>query len=116
MGGVVPLGYRVEERKLLIDEAEAKTVRLIFERYVELKSLPALQCDLHERNIVSRIRTFASGKVFGGIPFTNGPLASILRNRVYIGEITHRQNSYPGEHPGIIDRELFEEVQNRREA
>ncbi len=62
MGGVVPLGYRVVERKLLIDDAEAETVKLIFERYRDLKSIPALQTDLRSRGIVSRVRALSSGR------------------------------------------------------
>ena len=112
MGGVVPLGYRVEDRKLLVEEQEAQTIRLIFERYRDLRSLPALQKDLRDRCIVSRKRTLSSGKVVGGTHLTNGPLAAILRNRVYLGEINHRQNSYPGEHLPIVDQGLFEEVQS----
>ena len=121
MGGVIPLGYRVEERKLLVDEPEGATVRLIFERYCDLKSLPALQRDLRERGIVSRVRALATGRVIGGIPFTNGPLVALLRNRVFLGEINHREKSYPGEHRALIDHGLFDEVQeildgNRRGA
>ena len=111
MGGVVPLGYRVVERKLLIDDAEAETVKLIFERYRDLESIPALQADLRSRGIVSRVRTLSSGRRVGGIALTNGPLSAILRNRVFLGEINHRENSYAGEHAAIIDRELFDAVQ-----
>ena len=111
MGGGVPLGYRVVERKLLVDEAEAQTVKMIFERYRELKSLPALQTDLRSRGIVSRVRKLTSGRSVGGIAFTNGPLVAMLRNRVFLGEINHRENSYPGEHAAIIDRDLFDTVQ-----
>ena len=56
VGGVVPLGYRVENRKLLVDEAEAPVVRLIFERYLALGSLSALQTELRHRGIVTRRR------------------------------------------------------------
>src|SRR5215210_394734 len=84
MGGVVPLGYRIEKRKLLVDEAEAQTVQLIFERYLALGSLPSLQRDLTGRGIVSRTRTLSSGRVVGGGTLTNGPLAHLLRNRVYL--------------------------------
>jgi len=111
MGGVVPLGYRVVERKLVVDAAEAKRVKLIFERYRDLKSLPALQADLRSRGIVTRIRTLTSGRTVGGVALTNGPLSAILRNRVFLGEINHRENSYPGEHTPIIDQELFDAVQ-----
>lgn len=111
MGGVVPLGYRVEQRKLLVDEAEAETVRFIFRRYLELGSLPALQRDLRERGIISRSRVFASGRKIGGVPFTNGPLAYILRNRMVLGELNHRGISYKSEHPAIVDAGMFEAVQ-----
>jgi site-specific DNA recombinase len=111
MGGTVPLGYRVEDRRLLVEPEEAETVRLIFARYRELRSLPALQRDLRERGIVTRVRELASGRRIGGVPLTNGPLVSILRNRTYIGEINHRGESYPGQHEPIIERSVFEDVQ-----
>jgi site-specific DNA recombinase len=111
VGGIIPLGYRVEERKLLIDEAEAATIRLIFARYMALGSLPTLQTELRQQAIVTRKRTLASGRVTGGIHLTNGPLAYLLRNRVYLGEINHKGASYPGEHEAIICPDLFEAVQ-----
>jgi site-specific DNA recombinase len=114
MGGVVPYGYKVENRKLLVDEAEASDVRLIFELYIQLKSIPALVRELEVRNIRSRIRRRASGTEFGGILFTTGPLSHMLGNRVYLGEINHRDQSYPGEHAAIINDDLFNAVQERR--
>ena len=80
VGGVVPLGYRVVERKLVVDEKEAKTVKLIFDRYIELGSIQALLQDLRERGVVTRRRTLATGRTIGGIPFTKGPLAYLLKN------------------------------------
>jgi site-specific DNA recombinase len=111
VGGVVPLGYRVEDRKLLIDEAEAVTVRLIFERYLALRSLPALQQDLRDRGITTRRRAMKSGKAAGGVALSNGPLAYMLRNRMYLGELNHKAKSYPGEHAPLLDRETFDAVQ-----
>ncbi len=111
VGGVVPLGYEVRDKKLIVDEAEASTVRTIYERYLALGSLPALQRELRARSIVTRIRTQASGKTIGGTPLTNGPLAHILRNRMYLGEINHRDQSYAGEHQAILDVALFDAVQ-----
>ncbi|MDB5596093.1 MAG: recombinase family protein [Hyphomicrobiales bacterium] len=113
VGGVIPLGYRVQERKLLIDAAEAGIIRLIFERYLSVGSLPSLQAELRQRGIVTRQRTLATGRTIGGIALTNGPLAHLLRNRVYIGEINHKGASYPGEHEAIIATELFEAAQAR---
>ncbi len=105
------MGYRVEDRKLLVDEAEAQTVRLVFERYIALGSLSALQRELRQRGILTRQRTLASGTIRGGVSLTNGPLNHMLRNRMYLGELNHRDSSYPGEHAPIIDRSLFDAVQ-----
>ena len=116
VGGIVPLGYAVRERKLVIREDEAQTVRLIFERYLALGSLPALQRELRERGIVTRRRTLSSGRIIGGVPLTNGPLAHILRNRVYLGELNHKGASYPGEHAPIIPPALFDAVQEKLTA
>ncbi len=116
VGGVVPLGYRVVERKLVVDEVEAETVRFIFRRYLELGSLGALIDDLHEKGFVTRVRTLATGRNVGGVPFMRGPLAYLLKNRMYLGEINHGPNSYPGEHPAIVDRNIFDAVQARLAA
>ena len=100
----------------MIREDEAATVRLIFERYLELGSLPALQRELRERGIVTRRRRLSSGRTIGGVPLSNGPLAHLLRNRVYLGELNHRGASYPGEHAPIIARTVFEAVQEKLTA
>ena len=114
MGGVVPYGYRVENRKLVVNDSEANDVRLIFELYCQLKSIPALIRELENRGIRSRVRKFASGNEIGGIPFTTGPLSHMLGNRMYLGEINHRDKSYPGEHEPIISVDLFDAVQTIR--
>jgi hypothetical protein len=111
MGGVVPLGYRVEDRKLVIEEDEARIVRRIFERYLALGSIPALQRELREEGVVTRARKMASGETIGAVPLTNGPLSYILKNRHYLGEINHKGRSWPAEHAPIIAADLFEAVQ-----
>src|SRR5207248_7079991 len=111
VGGVVPLGYRVEDKKLVVDEHEAEIVRRIFQRYLELGSLPALQRDLRECGIRTRLRVLSSGRQIGGGPLTIGPLGHILRNRVYLGEINHQRQSYRGEHTAILEPALFDAVQ-----
>lgn len=116
MGGVVPLGYMVKDRKLVIVPEEAETVRLVFDRYRELRSLPALQRDLRERGVVTRRRTLATGREIGGIPFLVGALVSLMRNRTYLGEINHRGNSYPGEHETIVEKDMFDAVQEILDA
>ncbi len=113
MGGIVPFGYRVEDRKLVIEDTEAETVRSIFRRYRDLGSIPMLIRELHADGIKTRIRKLASGREVGGISFTTGPLHHMLCNRVYLGDINHKDKSYPGEHHAIIERELFDAVQQR---
>jgi site-specific DNA recombinase len=112
MGGVVPLGYRVARRKLLIDEAEAITVRMIFALYQEKRSIAATAAELRQRGILSRLRPRSNGTISGGISFDRGALQSILRNRIYIGEIIHKGIHHPGEHQAILDQAIFEAVQD----
>jgi len=69
MGGVPPLGYRVEDRKLVIIDSEAEIVRFIFRRYTELGSVRLVKYELDARSIQSRLRTSASGRLRGGKPF-----------------------------------------------
>jgi len=111
MGGVVPLGYQVRDRKLVVDEEEATSVRLIFERYAELKSTGLLAEELQERGVLTKRRELKDGRVFGSQPFSRGALAHLLKNRVYIGDVTHRDQAYAGEHPPIIERDLWEKAQ-----
>ncbi len=113
MGGGVPLGYRVQDRKLLIVPEEAVTVRLIFERYLELGSTIRLLEDLRIKKVATKRKTLSDGRIIGGIPFTLGPLTYLLKNRIYIGEIVHKSAIYPGEHEAILDRNLFDAVQTK---
>jgi len=113
VGGMVPLGYESRDRKLIVIEEEAERVRYIFRRYLELGSLNPLLADLHQANIVTKVRSLSTGRTIGGIPFTRGPLAHLLRNRFYIGEISYKGQIHPGEQPAILDRGLFESVQAR---
>jgi site-specific DNA recombinase len=110
-GGTVPLGYDAKDKKLVINKAETETVRYIFRRYLELQSFGKLVEDLDEKGIVTKRRNTKVEKFNGGIPFTYGPLAYFLKNRVYIGETGHKDKWFPGEHAGIVDRKTFEQVQ-----
>jgi site-specific DNA recombinase len=86
-------------------------VRVIFERYCSLGSPIALMRELREREVVTQLRTLSSGRTIGGIAFTKGPLAYLLKNRMYLGEINHGQSSYPGEHPAIVNKAIFDKTQ-----
>ncbi len=112
MGGNLPLGYDTSDRKLVINEAEAATVRHIFERYAALGSVLKLRVELDAAGIVSKVRTSKASKVSGGKPFSRGALYKVLSSRIYIGEIVHIDQSYPGEHIAIIDVELWDQVQS----
>ena len=111
MGGVPPLGYRAQDRKLVIVDSEAEIVRFIFRRYAELGSVRWLRDELEARSIHSRLRTSGAGRISGGKPFARGALYLMLQNRIYRGEIVHKERSHPGEHPPIIDQPLWDAVQ-----
>jgi site-specific DNA recombinase len=111
MGGSVPLGYDSKDKKLIINASEAKTVRMLFERYLALGSLLKLTEELRTRGVVTKKRMI-TGNAIGSIPFTYGPLAYLLKNRTYVGESGHNGAWYPGEHDPIIDRMTFEKVQS----
>ena len=111
VGGVVPLGYKSKDRKITIVEHEAKTVRHIYRRYLELGSIGALLEDLRKSGITTKRRPLSTGKVIGGIPFGRGPVAHLLRNRFYIGEVNYRNDILQGEQRPILDRKLFDAVQ-----
>lgn len=107
----MPLGYEVNERKLLINEAEADTVRHIFNRYAELGTAKLLLDELREHGVRTKRRVHKDGSVRGDIPFTRGSLFHLLKNRIYRGEIVHKGSASPGEHEAIIEEELWTRVQ-----
>jgi site-specific DNA recombinase len=111
MGGNVPLGYDVCERKLVVNDSEAETVQYIFKRYLELKRVSALQAELKDRGIVSKVWVSPSGARRGGMPYSRGALYYLLRNYVYIGRIAHKGESYAGQHSRIVEQAVWDQVQ-----
>src|SRR4029077_9772834 len=101
------------DRKISVNEAEAERVRTIFRSYLQLGSLNLLMADLRKRGIVTKLRTLKTGETVGGIPFTRGPLAHLLRNRFYVGEVPFKGEILKGEQPAIVDCDLFDAVQAR---
>jgi site-specific DNA recombinase len=97
-------------------EEEAERVRLIFGRYLELSGINELARHLRARNICMTVRTFSTGKTRGGIPFGRGALSHLLRNRFFIGEVTYRGEVLPGEQAAIVNKGLFEAVQQKLSA
>jgi DNA invertase Pin-like site-specific DNA recombinase len=112
MGGNVPLGYDLHERRLVVNAAEADQVRHIFSRFTELKSGVKLMHELRSGGIVSKRWTSRSDRAHGGVPFSCGALYHLLQNRLYLGEIVHRGTRHRGEHEAIISTELFDAVQD----
>ncbi|PBB90180.1 site-specific recombinase [Mesorhizobium sp. WSM3864] len=111
MGGVVPLGYRVEHRKLVIDAAEAKTVRHLFDRYLVLKSVRDLADEAARDGLITRTRERQDGTVAVTMPFGRGNLYHLLSNPIYIGKIKHKDEVHDGEQEPIIAGPVFEEAQ-----
>ena len=111
MGGLVPLGYVVRERRLVIKVDEAATVREIFRCYLELGSVRLLKAELDRRELLSKIRIASNGTRSGGQSFYRGALYTVLRNPIYIGQIRHKGVCYPGMHEAIIERDIWEKVQ-----
>ena len=113
MGGMPPLGYAIPEpgsRTLRVNAAEAATVRAIFDRYLAIGSVHRLMPILAREGVVSKRHVAANGRIRGGVAFGRGALFHLLRNRTYLGEIVHKDRTFPGEHEAIVPHELFERV------
>ena len=111
MGGTVPLGYDVRDHRLVINPKEASRVGLIFQLYIELKSVRRVRDELDRRSIVSKQRVSKAGARSGGVRFGRGALYQMLANPIYVGEIRHKQVSHPGQHEPIVERSLWQQVQ-----
>ena len=111
MGGPVPLGYLVVERKLVPLPEEAERVRTIMRRYLEVRNVPRLIEILKAEGIVTKVQSRTSGPHRGGIPFARGSLFHLLKNPVYRGKIVHKGQLHQGEHEAIVDEDLWNAVQ-----
>ena len=117
MGGNLPLGYDApvdpQSRALVVNPPEAEQVRTIFTKYLELDSVLALRDWLAAAGLRSKATLSRRGRQRGGAHLERGALFHLLKNRVYLGEITHKGAGYPGAHPPIIEAELFQAVQDK---
>lgn len=111
VGGPVPIGYRAVDKKISMVPAEATTVRMIFERYLALKSISALQNELDQKGIRTRKQKLSSGRIRGGCRYGKGTLYHLLKNRFYVGEVAYKGSINKGEHKPIIERAMFDSVQ-----
>ena len=112
MGGVVPFGYDVCERQIVVNQTEAEIVTYIFRRYGKLGCVRLLRENLNRMGIVSKQRTSDRGIQSGGRPFSRGALYALLSNPIYVGEIRHKDLRHPGQHEAMLDRELWNAPSN----
>lgn len=111
MGGTIPLGYDVRGRELLVNEAEAATVRDIFDRYIRLGSVAELRADLQRRGILSKRWTSSTDRTWGGATFSRGALYWLLRNPVYVGRVAHKGHIYEGRQAAIVEQGQWDQAQ-----
>lgn len=109
---VAPLGYNVDyvQKKLVVNEAEAETVRRIFERFSQCGSPALIADELRADGITTKAWTSKTGRVHPGEPFNRGYIYKILHQRTYIGDVVYKGVAYPGEHAEILDRALWDRV------
>jgi hypothetical protein len=111
MGGVVPLGYDLKDHQLILNPEEAERVKQIFEAYLVEGCVSKLRVYLDRNGIRSKKRLSKTGNSSGGNAFSRGALYKLLQNRIYLGEIVHKDSSFPGQHPAITDQALWDRVQ-----
>src|SRR5271156_5843189 len=116
MGGTVPLGYDLSDHRLVVNAAEGETVRLIFQLYLELKTLRRVREELDRRSIVSKQWVSKGGARHCGFRFRRGALYHLLANPIYVGEIRHKKAIYPGQHEPIVERATWQRVQEMLNA
>jgi DNA invertase Pin-like site-specific DNA recombinase len=112
MGGVPPLGYDVENKLLVVNESEAHVVRDLFRLYLEIGSVRRLKLKADERGLQTKGYTYRDGRTVGGKPFSRGHLYALLSNPIYIGDVRHRGDRYPGQHKAIVDPAVWRSVQD----
>jgi DNA invertase Pin-like site-specific DNA recombinase len=112
MGGPVPMGYRVEDKRLVIDPEEADLVRQLFDLYLELRSAPRLKERVDELGLTTPRRQTHNGQS-GGKSFSLGHLYWILSNPLYAGDVHHQGKIWPGQHEAIIARHIWDAVQKQ---
>jgi site-specific DNA recombinase len=116
MGGLVPIGYLANERTLMLDAPQAERIRQIYQLYLEVGSVRLLKAELDRRGWNTPPRHTRRLNANGGLPFSRGHLYAILRNPIYAGQIAHKDAVFAGQHPPIVDAELWTAVQRSLEV
>ena len=113
MGGVVPLGYRVENRAVHVVDDDADLVTSIFRRYLEIGAVVRLKEAWDQENVRLPVRADGAGRRMGGGLISRGHLYKILSNPIYVGRLSHKGRVYDGQHAAIIDVEMWDRVQRQ---
>jgi DNA invertase Pin-like site-specific DNA recombinase len=113
MGATVPLGYAADGRSLKITEPDAEVIRRIYELYLKHRNTRVVKEAVHALGLKTPVRTLISGRVKGGALFSYGHIHYILTNPVYAGRIRHHAKVYPGQHPPLIDPEVWDRIQDQ---
>jgi site-specific DNA recombinase len=115
MGGIPPLGYDPHpdktRRELVVNDVEARLVAQIFQLYQTHQCLNAVTRETDRLGLRSKRHVFATGRVQGGNPFSRGQIYHLLTNPIYLGMIRHKDQTFPGLHPAVVDRDLWDQVQ-----
>ena len=111
MGGPPPLGFDVEHKALVVNAAEAESVRQLFKLYLEVGGVRRLKQRADGLGLMTKRRHLRDGRLQGGKPFSRGNLYLLLSNPIYIGKVVHCGDVYPGRHQAIVDQELWDAVQ-----
>jgi site-specific DNA recombinase len=113
MGGFAPVGYVPDERTLVIDEPQAQHIREIYRLYLELGCVSRLRTELEHLGWHTPLRKTQRDDQMGDKPFSRGHLYRILSNPIYLGKIVHKGTVFAGNHPAIVDEQLWQAVQDR---
>jgi DNA invertase Pin-like site-specific DNA recombinase len=113
VGGLCPIGYVNIDKMLIPNTEEVKLINWMFERYLVLGCVRKLKQELDQKGLTSRIRETKDGRKFGGARFSRGSLYKLLKNPVYLGKITHKDQLFEGRHSPIVDNDLWDRVQNK---
>ena len=116
MGGRIPTGYDADGRTLKVNEAEAVTIRRLFELYLELGDVTKAVEQADHEDLTTKRYQAKTGRMLGGRPFSRGLVYRILNNPIYIGRIPHKETSYPGQHKAIIDQPIWDRAQEKLAA
>ncbi len=112
MGGQIPLGFDLGDRKLIINESEALTIKLIYKHYLKTNSITQVVRDVNQMGLTTKQWVSKKGKIHKGQKFNKNSIERILKNPLYIGKTVHKGNIYDGQHESIVEDKIYDEVQD----